>query len=88
MKAKDTFVKQLSRSMTKELVKTHLDLEAWHLRTETLDEETLHNQTYLVLFQQVIICIADKSVSFGASIAGAENISKTHILEALILEVC
>ena len=38
MKAKDTFVKQLSRSMTKELVKTHLDLEAWHLRTETLDE--------------------------------------------------
>ena len=43
-------------------------------------------QTYLVLLQQIVICIADKGVLLGASVAGAQNISKTDILKALILE--
>ena len=79
-----TFVKQLSRPMTKELVESHLDLEARHLGESMYNGKTL--QTYLVLLQQIVICIADKGVLLGASVAGAQNISKTDILKALILE--
>ena len=67
-------------------MKSHLDLKAGHLGITLNIGKTLQN-CYLVLLQQIIVCIADESVLLGASVAGAQNISKTHILKALILEV-